>query len=170
MARRGRLWSLCFSLFCSIALPSLPISSSLLVRAAVPGMSCHGHGVLILHGHELSWVGLVWSGRAGPPFMYRRDTQPSTCNLGARSKALVSGDLCVESCSRLCTRPQGRALPVGIPDGTSCWDGEAGVMAIRRLQSSCQGESSRREGEEVEKGPLRIPSPAWRGGKMWWMW
>lgn len=68
MARRGAVF---VSLFFPLLLCFL-LSPSLFVRAAVPGVSCHGHGVLILHGRELSWVGLVWSGRAGwaPPPSY----------------------------------------------------------------------------------------------------
>lgn len=58
--------------------PPFPPLPSLFVRAAVPGMTRHGHGVLILHDHELGWVGLGWAGRAGragwlagwTPFIY----------------------------------------------------------------------------------------------------
>ena len=53
-------------LFASPSFARFLLSLSLFVRAAAPGVSCHGHGVLILHGHELSCVGLGWLGWLGP--------------------------------------------------------------------------------------------------------
>lgn len=51
-------------------------------------------------------VGLGWAGLVGlswPPFIYHRDTHPSTCNLAAKTKALVSDEYGVQSCSRFWT-------------------------------------------------------------------
>lgn len=119
------------------------LSLSPFVRAAVPGMSCHGHGVLILHDYELSWVGLVGSGWVGRPLHIPPRHSTKHLQFWQRGESGIgkSDDYKygVECCSRLWTRPQGRALPAEIPDGTCCWDGKTEAIAIRRLQSSCQG-------------------------------